>query len=192
MRPLILERFLEPKSTQDREKVVSKSLQKITRFVVSFFIDFCSILDPTGHSKIHIFHKILLLVSLLDHLGAESAPKVLQDGSRVRFSNLGSISEGILKIFNLLSSANAYLISYRVFYFREYYNKAVAIYSSNSQFLARWRFDARSALDRRYHKHLNVCYILGLYRVDPLNGSGRWPQKIPALAIDTDCCSMTS
>ena len=49
-------------------------------------------------------------------------------------------------MFNFLFSANAYLISYRVFYFREYYNKAVAIYGSNSQFLARWRFDARSAL----------------------------------------------
>ena len=35
--PSILERFLDPKSTQDREKVFSKSLQKSSLFFISFF-----------------------------------------------------------------------------------------------------------------------------------------------------------
>ena len=48
LRPIILERFLDPNSTQDREKVVSKSLQKSLRFLIRFFIDFGSILDPPG------------------------------------------------------------------------------------------------------------------------------------------------
>ena len=55
LRPFILERFLQPKSTQDREKVLSKSLQKSCRFLIRFLIDFGSILDPTGHLKIQDF-----------------------------------------------------------------------------------------------------------------------------------------
>ena len=55
LRPLILERFLGAKSTQDREKVVSKSLQKSSRFSIRFFIDLGSILDPMGHPKIEYF-----------------------------------------------------------------------------------------------------------------------------------------
>ena len=105
LRPLILERFLDPKSTQDREKVLSKSSQKSSRFLIRFLIDFGSILDPTGHLKIpdfssiwapfgspratlklRIFHQILLLASLLGHLGAKRVPKVLQGSSRGRFS----------------------------------------------------------------------------------------------------------
>ena len=55
LRPLILESFLDPKSTQDREKVVPKSLQKSSRFLIRFLIDFGSILDPTGRLKIQDF-----------------------------------------------------------------------------------------------------------------------------------------
>ena len=52
LRPLILERFLPPKSSQEREKVVSKSWQKNIQFSDSFFIDFCSMLGSLGHPKI--------------------------------------------------------------------------------------------------------------------------------------------
>ena len=53
--PLILERFLEPKSSQDPKKVVSKSFYKFLQFLISFFIDFDSILDPPGDPKIRYF-----------------------------------------------------------------------------------------------------------------------------------------
>ena len=58
LRPSILERFLEPKSTKDRKKVLSKSLQKSSRFFIRFFIDFGSILDPRATLKLNIFDKI--------------------------------------------------------------------------------------------------------------------------------------
>ena len=63
LRPLILERFLEPKSTQNREKVFSKSLQKSSRFFIRFFTDFGSILDPTGHPKIEYFSLNLAILA---------------------------------------------------------------------------------------------------------------------------------
>ena len=85
LRPLIWERFLEPKSIQYQEKVPSKSLQKSSQFFIWFLIDFGSIFDPTGHPKIDFFHQFLLLVPLLGHLGAKRVPKVLQDSSRGRF-----------------------------------------------------------------------------------------------------------
>ena len=52
LKPLILQRCLDPKSTQDREKVVSKSLQKSSRFSIRLFIDFGSILRGPGPPKI--------------------------------------------------------------------------------------------------------------------------------------------
>ena len=52
LRPLILERFLPPKSSQEREKVVSKSCQKNVKFPGRFFIDFCSMLGSLGDPKI--------------------------------------------------------------------------------------------------------------------------------------------
>ena len=61
LRPIILERFLDPKPTQDREKVVSKSLQNLNQFFIRFFIDFSSILDPTIHPKIEYFSGSLAL-----------------------------------------------------------------------------------------------------------------------------------
>ena len=86
LRPLILERFLEPKSTQDREKVLSKSLQKSTRFFIRCLIDFGSILDPTGHPKIEYFSSNFALGVALGPSWRQGAPKVLQDGSKGRFS----------------------------------------------------------------------------------------------------------
>ena len=55
LRDLILKRLLERKSSQDREKVVSKSLQKSTRFFIGFFTALGSILDPTSDPKILYF-----------------------------------------------------------------------------------------------------------------------------------------
>ena len=75
LRPFILERFLEPKSTQDREKVVPKSLQKSRRFLIRFFIDFASILAPTGHLKIWDF-------SLIFGLGVALGPSWRQEGAQ--------------------------------------------------------------------------------------------------------------
>ena len=75
---LIMERFLELKSSQDREKVVWKMLQKSTRFFIRFLNDLGSILDPTGDLKILYFSTFLAL-------GAKRVTKVLQDTSRSRF-----------------------------------------------------------------------------------------------------------
>ena len=83
--PLNLEWFLEPKSIQDREKVVSKSLQKSIWFFIRFLTDFGFILDPTVHPQIEYFSSILLLLSILSYLGAKRVPKVLQDSSGGRF-----------------------------------------------------------------------------------------------------------
>ena len=82
LRHLILERFLEPKSTQDREKVFLKSLQKSSQLLISFLVDLGSILDPTGHPKIEYFSlKFALGVALGQtwrQEGAKSAPRRLQ------------------------------------------------------------------------------------------------------------------
>jgi len=81
-RHLILERFLEPKSTQDRKKWHSKSLQKSTRFLIRFFIDFGSILDPTGRPKVQHFSSFFALGATLGpswrQEGTQSGPRQLQ------------------------------------------------------------------------------------------------------------------
>ena len=104
LRPLILERFLDPKSTQDREKVVPKSLQKSSRFLIRFLIDFGSILDPTGHLKIQDFSLIFGLGVALGPSwrqdGAQSAPRQLQ---RSIFQEFGTILGSILKEFSKIS-----------------------------------------------------------------------------------------
>ena len=104
LRPLILKRFLEPKSTQDREKVLSKSLQKSCRFLIRFFVDFGSILDPTGHPKIDYFSlKFALGVALgpsWRQEGAQSAPRQLW---RSIFQEFGSILGSILEDFSKIS-----------------------------------------------------------------------------------------
>ena len=107
-----------------------------------------------GHPKIEYFSLNFALGVALGSSwrteGAQSAPRQLQMSIFQEFCTiLGSISEGILKIFINFFPANSYLISHRVFYFRQYCNNAVSICSSNSQFLARWRLVARSALDIR-------------------------------------------
>ena len=107
LRPLILERFLEPKSTQDREKVLSESLQKSSRFYIRFFIDFGSILDPTGHPKIEYFWLNFALGVALGpswrQEGAQSAPGQLQRSIFLEFGTiLGSILEDFSMIFGYI------------------------------------------------------------------------------------------
>ena len=79
LKPFILERFLEQKSTQDREKVVSKSLLKYMRFLIRFFINFSSILAPLGDPKVLHFSFIFALVVALApswrQEGPQSAPR---------------------------------------------------------------------------------------------------------------------
>ena len=80
--PLILEWFLNSKSCQDQEKVVSKSIQKSGRFSIRFFIDLGSIWEPTGHPKIVYFSSNFALGVALGQSwrqeGAQSAPRQLQ------------------------------------------------------------------------------------------------------------------
>ena len=85
-RPIILERFFEPKSIQDRKKRYSKTLQKSTRNLTRFLTNFGSILDPMGTPKIKHFSLIFTLGATLRPSWRQEAPKVLQDGSRARFS----------------------------------------------------------------------------------------------------------
>ena len=81
LRPLILERFLDSKSCQDQEKVVSKSIQKSGRFSIRFFIDLGSIWEPTGHPKIeYVSSNFALGVALgpsWRQEGAQSVPRQL-------------------------------------------------------------------------------------------------------------------
>ena len=104
LRPLILESFLDPKSTQDREKVVPKSLQKSSRFLIRFLIDFGSILDPTGRLKIQDFSSIFGLGVALGpswrQEGAQSAPRQLW---RSIFQEFGTILGSILEEFSKIS-----------------------------------------------------------------------------------------
>ena len=150
LRPRILERFLEPKSTQDRKKGHSKSLQNSNRILMRFLIDFGSILYPTGSRKIKHFSLIFSLGATLGPSRRQEAPKVLQAGSRARFLTiLRSIFEGFRKISKLIFNTIPYLISNSMFHFRCHFNRAASI--CNSIFLAagsaRWRLGARSALD---------------------------------------------
>ena len=92
LRPFILERFLDSKSTQDPEKELSKSLQKSRRFLIRFFIDFGSILDPTGHPKIVYFSLNFALGVALGpswrQEGAQSAPGQLQRSIFLKFGTI--------------------------------------------------------------------------------------------------------
>ena len=103
LRHLILEWFLDPKSSKNREKVVSKSLQKSSRFLIRFFIDFGSILDPTGHPKIEYFSSTFALGVALGpswrQEGAQSAPGQLQ---RSIFLEFGTILGSILFDFSMI------------------------------------------------------------------------------------------
>ena len=102
LRDFILERFLEPKSSQDREKVVSKSLQKSTRFFIWFFTTLGSILDPTGDPKILYFS---CFSNSWRQEGLQSDPRHLQRSIFQEFGTiLGSILEEISKIFQHISN----------------------------------------------------------------------------------------
>ena len=104
LRDLILKRFLEPKLAQDHEKVVSKSLQKSTRFFIRFFIDVGSILDPKGDPQILYFSSFFILAVALGpswlQEGVQSAPRHLRRSIFQEFCTiLGSILEDFLKMF---------------------------------------------------------------------------------------------
>ena len=75
---------------QNRPNIKKKWFRNLYKNQVDFSSDFESILAPFWTSwatpKSIIFHQSLLLVSLLGHLGAKRAPKVLQDGSGGRYS----------------------------------------------------------------------------------------------------------
>ena len=100
LRPLILER--DSKSIQDPEKVLSKSLQKLSRCLIRCFRDFGSMLDPAGHPKIGDFSSILALGVTVwpswRQEGAQSAPRPLQRSIFKGFCTiLGAMFEEILR-----------------------------------------------------------------------------------------------
>ena len=110
LRPLILERFLDSKSCQDQEKVVSKSIQKSSWFSIRFFIDLGSIWEPMGHPKIVYFSSNFALGVAHGpswrQEGAQSAPRQLQ---RSIFQEFGTILGRFWK--KLLRFSNAPLIT---------------------------------------------------------------------------------
>ena len=83
--PLILERFLEPKSSQDPKK----SFRNRSKNSFNFWQVFLSILAPfwtlRATLKFDIFEVFWLLLSVLGHLGAKMVPEVLQGSSGGRF-----------------------------------------------------------------------------------------------------------
>ena len=84
-RAFILERFLVPKSTQERKKVVLLSVPKSLRFFYRFFLDFTSILDPTGHLEIEHFSSNSILGVALGVSWYQEGLKALPEGIRGRF-----------------------------------------------------------------------------------------------------------
>ena len=156
-RPLIFDRFLEPKSIQDRKKRHSKSLQKSSRILIRFLIDFGLILDPTGRPKIQHSSSFFVLGATLGpswrQEGAQSAPRRLQSSIFQEICIiLRSIFDGFRKISKLIFYTIPCWISNSMFYFWWHFNRAASI--CNSVFpaagSARWRLGARSALD-------NIC-----------------------------------
>ena len=154
LRPLISDRFLEPKSSQNQEKSVSESLWKSSRFLIRFCIDLGSILDPIGHPRIAYFSAIFALGVALGpswrHDGPQNAPRQPQRSIFQEFGTiLGVFSNGFLKIFYHIFDIIPYSISPCMSYFRRYYNSALLMRISKFHFSARWRLDAHSALDIR-------------------------------------------
>ena len=96
-------------------------------FVITFFIDFGPIWGPTGHSKIHYF-------SLLFALGVDLEPSWRQEGPQSVPRQPQS------SIFKDLGP------SWRGFW-NKFQQIPISILNQNFQVLARWRVDARSALD---------------------------------------------
>ena len=102
LRPLILDRFLDPKSAQDREKVVSKSLRKSTQNFMTFLQNSGTIWVPRSHLEILRFSYFLGLAVALGpswlQEGAQSATRQLQGSIFQEFCTiLGSISKESLK-----------------------------------------------------------------------------------------------
>ena len=95
--------FSGAKSTQYQEEVVSKSLQKSSRFLIRFRVDFGSILDPTGHPKIDYCSSIFALGVALGpswrQESAQSAPGQLQ---RSIFLEFCTILRSILEDFSMI------------------------------------------------------------------------------------------
>ena len=105
LRPLILERFLDPKSSQDRQKVVSKSLQKTRRLFITILLDFEDILDPTGDPKNLYFSSFLWLAAALGSSGRQEG---VQGSSRSRFfKNLGAFWDRYWRNFQRFSTSLA-------------------------------------------------------------------------------------
>ena len=165
LRPFILERALETKSSPNQENIISESSQKSNRFWIGFCIDLGFILDPIGHPNIAYFLGHFGLGVALGpswrHDGPQSAPRQPQ---RLKFREfdtiLGSISKGFLKIFKCIFDTIPYSISLCMSYFRRYYNNALSTSISNLHFSARWRLDARSALDN----YICICVYIYMYR----------------------------
>ena len=139
LRPRILERFLDSKSCQDQEKVVSKSIQKSGRFSIRFFIDLSSIWEPTGHLKINYFSSIFALGVALGpswrQEGAKSAPRQLQRSIFQEFGTiLGSILEEITKIFERTFNNKFKLISHSMLLFPRHESSKVSARNSNFKF----------------------------------------------------------
>jgi hypothetical protein len=98
---------LEPKSTQDRKKKALEIVTKINSIFYQIFIDFGSILDPTGRPKIQHFSSFFALGATLGpswrQEGAQSAPRRLQNSIfQEIWTILGSIFEGFRKISKLI------------------------------------------------------------------------------------------
>ena len=137
--PLILDRFSDPKSTQDREKLISKSLQKSSRFLIGFFIDFGSILDPTGHPKIWYFSSIFGIGVALGPSwrqgGAQSVPRQLQRSIFQEFGTiLGSNFKEFSKIYECIFNTILTLMSHSMLRFPLHLSSKVSARSSNFQF----------------------------------------------------------
>ena len=99
LRDLILGRFLEPKSSQDGQKVFSKTKQKSRWFFIRFFYVLASILDPPGDPNLSFFVFFLSCCQL----GSKRVSKVLQDPPGGRFfinflAFWGSIFEDFLDL----------------------------------------------------------------------------------------------
>ena len=141
LRPLILERFLDSKSCQDQEKVVSKSIQKSGRFSIRFFIDLGSIWEPTGHPKIAYFSSNFALGVALGpswrQEGAQSAPRQLQMSIFQQFGIiLGSILEEVSKISKRVFNTTSTRMSHSMLTFSSALKRQA--FSSHLEFSVFW------------------------------------------------------
>ena len=105
--PFILERFLVPKSTQERKKMVLESVLKSWRFLYRFFLDFRSILDPKGHLKIELFWmKFCSWCRSWGILAPGGSPKRSKRVSEADFSRIGYYFGVFFQRFDMIFSKN--------------------------------------------------------------------------------------